>query len=235
MRLIVTLFFTCISLFSFAQRVELPTAKFMTGDDVTYSYPVTDDQQWHTIQTNQNWEKQGYPDYDGFAWYRFHLIIPVAYKTNSFLKDSVRIYLTKVDDAFELYLNGMRIGKSGSFPDDKQGYTTTWNKRQEFHIPADFPTLNWGGENILSVRVYDGGGAGGIFGGIPYVSMIDLVDAVTLDDSAPLQILTGGKAKKNIVLIDTFNTKVSGKLRTIVFNIDKATSDTNIMTVNLLP
>src|SRR2546427_4626877 len=35
-------------------------------------------------------------------------------------------------------------------------YTTLFRS-----VPAD--VLNWGGENVLAVRVYDGGGAGGIW------------------------------------------------------------------------
>ena len=162
--------------FSFSQRLEMTQAKFNTGDTIVYSYPSWNDESWMTIKSNMNWDKQGMPQYDGFAWYRYHLFVPMTIKTNSFWKDSVRIYLGKVDDACELYLNGSLIGKSGSFPTDKQGYKTTWNKALEFHIAANTPFLKWGGENVIALKIYDGGGLGGQFGGMPYLDMVDLID-----------------------------------------------------------
>jgi alpha-galactosidase len=207
--------FSCllfISLFSKAQHVELPLAKFITGDNIAYSYPSWEDTKWMELKTNTSWDSQGFADYDGFAWYRFHLIIPKAYRANSLWKDSLRIFMAKVDDACEVYLNAIRIGKSGSFPDDKQGYVTTWDKKLEFHISADFPSLNWGGENILSVRVYDGGGAGGIFGGMPYVSMIDLIDGVEIDNAEPVHFINSTNAQKSITLKNTLKELITGKL-----------------------
>ena len=235
MKLATAFSFLLISITTQAQKVELSTAKFMTGDNITYSYPATDDQAWTSIKTNQTWERQGHENYDGFAWYRFHLIIPVAFKTNSYWKDSVRIFLSRVDDAFELFLNGVKIGKSGAFPDDSQGYVTTWNKRQEFHIAANHPNLNWGGENILSVRVYDGGGPGGIFDGTAYVSMIDLVDGLVINNDASVQYLSAGKAKKSISLTDTFKVKISGTLNYTIVDVDNKKNEKHAVPVNIMP
>ncbi len=224
-----------LSIIARAQKVELPTARFMTGDNVIYSYPSTDDQKWVEIKTNQTWEKQGFANYDGYAWYRFHVVIPPSLKAKSYWKDSVRIFLSKIDDACEVFLNGVKIGKSGSFPDDKQGYKTTWDKRQEFHIPANLVNLNWGGENIISVKVYDGGGPGGIFGGTPYVSMIDLVDGLTINNDAPVQFLSAVKAKKNITLTDTFKVKISGVLNYTVIDVDNDKQEKHTIPVDIMP
>ena len=224
-----------ISILASGQKVELPTAKFKTGDDITYSYPVTDDQKWTDINTNRPWEMQGFENYDGFAWYRFHLIIPVPYKTNSYWKDSVRIYLGKIDDACEVYLNAVKIGKSGAFPDDKQGYNTSRDKRQEFHIAANNPYLNWGGENILSVKVYDAGGPGGMFGGIPYVNMIDIVDGIDINNEAPIQFLSAGRAKKNITLTDTFKVRINGTFSYTIIGPENEKNEKHSIPVDLMP
>src|SRR5689334_13747517 len=125
------LLFICFLFMSFklpAQRIELAAAKFITGDVISYSYPVTDDSKWKDIQANITWDAQGYEKYDGYAWYRFHFILQSSLRTNSLWKDSLRIFLAKIDDVCEVYLNGTKIGRSGSFPEDKEGYLTTWNR-----------------------------------------------------------------------------------------------------------
>ena len=228
--LAVILFFSTAS---FAQKVELPTAKFITGDNIAYGYPSWEDTKWLDMKANKTWDFQGLSDYDGFGWYRFHLVVLPSVKEKSLWKDSLRIFLCKIDDACEVFMNGVLIGKSGSFPDDKQGYITTWNKKQEYHIASNSPFFNWGGENILAVRVYDGGGLGGIYGGIPYVNMIDLIDGVEINNSSPVQFLSATKAKKNITLVNNYNQKIAGKFYYTVIDLenDKATRDSTAVTL----
>ncbi len=235
MKILLLAFYVFTVSFSFAQKVEMPVAKFITGDDKIYSYPVTDDSKWNDIKTNIVWDAQGYEKYNGYAWYRFHLFIPPALKTKSLWKDSLRIFLAKVDDVCEVFVNGTKIGKSGSFPEDKEGYITTWNKNQEFHISATSPFLNWGGENILSVRVYDGGGAGGIFNDIPYVNMIDLIDGLIINNNSPVQFVSTGKAKKNITLENSYDQKITGILNYSIVDVDNDKTEKHSIPVNLLP
>jgi hypothetical protein len=90
------------------------------------------------------------------------------------------IYLAKIDDCDEVYLNGKRISKSGSFPEESKGYITTWNTEQDIHLSTQHPALLWDKENILAVKVYDGNGGGGIFAGTPHIQMLDLIDGVQL-------------------------------------------------------
>ena len=108
--------------------------------------------------------------------------------------------MARVDDVCEAFFNGTRIGKAGSFPEEKEGYVSAWNQKQEYHIAANSGFINWNGENVISVKVYDGGGAGGIFSAIPYLNMMDLIDAVTINNHSPVKINKPGDAKKNIVI-----------------------------------
>jgi hypothetical protein len=213
----------------------MSAAKFITGDDITYSYPVTDDIKWKKIKPDINWEPQGYENYNGYAWYRFHVILLPSIKASSLWKDSLRVYLAKIDDVCEVFFNGTKIGKSGSFPEDKEGYITTWNKKQEFHIAANSPYLNWGGENIIAVRVYDGGGAGGIFSDIPYINMIDLIDAVTIDNKASVQFLSPGKAKKDISLNNSSDQKIKGTLNYSITDVENDSAEKHSIQVSILP
>jgi alpha-galactosidase len=220
---------------SISQKIEMPVAKFKTGDDITYSYPVTDDSKWGEIRSNLIWEPQGYDKYDGYAWYRFHVVLQSAIKTNSLWKDSLRIFLAKIDDVCEVYFNGTKIGRSGSFPGEKEGYITTWSKKQEFHIAATSPFLNWNGENIVSVRVYDGGGAGGIFSEVPYINMIDLVDAVTINNRSPVQFISGNRAKKEISLDNSADQKITGTLTYSIIDVENDKAEKHSIPVEVLP
>jgi alpha-galactosidase len=223
-------FFTTIS---FAQKAELPIAKFKTGDNIAYSYPSYDDSKWEEIKTSIPWDKQGYENFDGFGWYRIHVTIPDSLKVNSFLKDSVRIFLSKIDDVCEVFLNGIKIGKSGSFPGDKEGYVTTWNKNQEYHVAAGSSFINWGTKNIISVRVYDGGGAGGIFGGMSYINMVDLTDGIVINNNSPVQIISEIQGKKNISIINNNSRVITGLLHYVIIDTDKDKTDDHSVPVTI--
>lgn len=233
MKHLITLTAVLICSFSYAQRLEMPTAKFNTGDTIAYSYPAYIDESWMTMRSNLNWDKQGMPLYDGFGWYRFHVFVPLTLKTNSYWKDSIRIYLGKVDDACEVYLNGTLIGKSGSFPDEKGGYKTTWNRTLEFHIAANTPYFKWGGENLIALRVYDGGGLGGQFGGVPFLDMVDLIDGISIHNEAPAQFMSQTKMKKTVSLVNSLKIPVSGVLHYQVMDVEKRTETNDSVKVNI--
>ena len=233
-RLLLTCFIFTVTKIN-AQKIELPVAKFITGDDKTYSYPVTDDSKWAEIKSNAIWEVQGYDKYDGYAWYRFHVVLPPGIRTNSLWKDSLRIFLAKVDDVCEVFWNGTKIGSSGSFPGDAAGYKTTWNKKLEFHLSANSGFINWSGENLLSVRVYDGGGGGGIFDEMPYVNMIDLIDGITINNSTGVQFISPGKAKKDISLDNSSPQKITGTLHYSVIDVDNEKTEKQSIPVTVLP
>ncbi len=50
--------------------------KFKLGDDRSWSDPGLDDSNWRAIRPGAAWEKQGFADYDGYAWYRLHVRMP---------------------------------------------------------------------------------------------------------------------------------------------------------------
>ena len=113
----------CFTASAFAQqKLEFPTAKFKVGDDMVWRSPDFDDSRWNSINTFYSWETQGY-DYNGFAWYRIRFTLPREMLDKSYYKDWLHIYMAKIDDADETYLNGKLIGKTGAFPGDSGGYT----------------------------------------------------------------------------------------------------------------
>src|SRR6516165_6424479 len=104
MRTILSLLSLIFALHVFGQdEIKMAEAKFKTGNDPRWSNPAFDDNNWETLKASVNWDEQGYQNYDGYAWYRFHVFIPSGIKEKSYWQDSVRIFLAKIDDADETY------------------------------------------------------------------------------------------------------------------------------------
>ena len=125
------------------EKIQLASAKFSTGDQQNWKNPSFNDQQWVSILPTLNWELQGFPEYNGFGWYRFHFNLPTSLKTNAYWKDSLRINMAKIDDVGAIYLNGEKIGQSGNFETDSGGYRTAWNIPCELHVSSKHPAFQW--------------------------------------------------------------------------------------------
>jgi hypothetical protein len=136
--------------------------KFRTGDDPGYAARGYDEQAWESVPVPGNWEAQGHPDYDGFAWYRTRFTLPPSTpptgRTGQPDARTIYLELGKIDDADETFVNGTKVGQTGEFPPSYRG---AWQTYRRYAVPAD--ALNWGGENVLAVRAYDGGGPGGFW------------------------------------------------------------------------
>jgi len=127
--------------------------RFRTGDDARYGAREYDEEAWETIPVPERWERAGHPGYDGFAWYRCRFSLPVAAAGRT-----AYLELGKIDDVDETFVNGVEVGQTGAFP---PGYRSERQAFRRYRVPAD--ALNWGGDNVLAVRVYDGGGGGGLW------------------------------------------------------------------------
>jgi sialate O-acetylesterase len=134
--------------------------KFSEGDDSSWSEAGINDSDWDTVTVPMTWESQGYPDLDGFAWYRVHVTIP-----RSMSADKLMLVLGAVDDVDQVFLNGKRIGQTGMFPPERHGKSNQkyYDRERRYNLPAD--QIKWDGDNVLAVRVYDADGEGGIFQG----------------------------------------------------------------------
>ncbi|MGO1385477.1 MAG: alpha/beta hydrolase-fold protein [Arachnia sp.] len=129
------------------------TWKFTVGDHPAYSDTSFDDSTWDDIEVPG--DGTPFADYDGFGWYRLDFTLPAdAAGTN--LVASMGF----LDDVDEAFLNGVRIGGSGTRPPAarSQGF-----EKRLYPVPAGAP--NFGGENTLAVRLYDMSGGGGWYEG----------------------------------------------------------------------
>lgn len=129
--------------------------KFRIGDQEQWASPGYDDSGWEQIRVPARWEDAGYPGYDGFAWYRTSVVVPAEMKDQTLV-----LQLGYIDDTDEVFVNGNKIGQSGAFP---PRYVTAFNALRAYHIPNGL--LNFGGKNLIAVRVYDSHLEGGIVAG----------------------------------------------------------------------
>lgn len=125
------------------------------GDNLAYASPNYNDRGWETIPVPCPWENEGFPGYDGYAWYRTSFVIP-AYLRNRILL----LRLGQIDDVDRCYFNGHLIGGHGDFPPN---YQTAYDVVRTYQIPSGF--IQYDRKNFLSVRVFDRQGSGGIVHG----------------------------------------------------------------------
>ncbi len=83
--------------------------QFHTGDNPAWASPAYDDSGWEQLRGDETWGAQTHPGYTGFAWYRRRIQATGSAGT-------VAILIPPVDDAYEIYWNGKKIGSYGSLP-----------------------------------------------------------------------------------------------------------------------
>jgi len=194
-----------------AQDVPLNKGwKLAVGDSAQWSSPTYNDQHWAAVNVDQSWEQEGHPDYNGFGWYRIHVVIPSSLKEKAFLKDSLRINLGSVDDNDEVYLNGKLIGKFGGKTGDI--VKGAFYGPRTYTIAANNPAILWDKENVLAVRIYDTGGDGGIYGTNFSIGMADVMDHVIVNTEADFNYGERNSLSKSIRLITTNHYDYRGKL-----------------------
>ena len=129
--------------------------KFEIGDRPEYAEPGFNDESWEEIKVPSNWEDQGFPGYDGYAWYRLTVFIPKDLSNKSII-----LKLGRIDDVDEVYINGQYVGSTGIFPPN---YQTAWSQSRTYYVPNSY--LLFGDDNVIAVKVYDSEMGGGLVSG----------------------------------------------------------------------
>jgi len=117
-----------------------------------------------TVPVPGYWEQDGrFAGYDGFAWYRCYVRVPEKWKG----KD-LKLTIVGVDNCHEAFFNGQKVGGSGKMPPDYANGLDTPNR-----CTVSAKLVRPGQWNLLAIRVYDAGGAGGFRDGAPVLSLGD--------------------------------------------------------------
>ena len=129
--------------------------KFSIGEREEWVEYNFNDENWENIYVPEPWEEQGFHGYNGFATYRKNFYLNEDH-------EGLMLYLGLgyIDDVDEVFINGFKIGSTGSFPPN---YETAYNAKRFYAIPED--VLNYNGKNVIAVVVYDSHQHGGIVGG----------------------------------------------------------------------
>jgi len=104
---------------------------------------------WRSINIPGYWEDQGIKDLNGVVWYRKEIEIPA-----SMVGKPAKIFLGRIVDADELYINGKRVGN-----------TTYQYPQRRYNVPPDVLKA---GKNIFVIRVTNNAGKGGFVPDKPY-------------------------------------------------------------------
>ena len=162
--------------------------KFKAGDNLAWASPTFNDSKWITLLPSKNWEDQGFEKLDGFAWYRIKFLLPPSLKEKALMKDSLQFLLGRIDDCDQVFLNGELIGQNTktlaikTVPgNDFIKVQEVWNTGRRYVLHVNDPRIMWDKENLIAVRVYDQGGAGGMFSKPFSVSMVGFSDYVKFD------------------------------------------------------
>ncbi|TNE72034.1 glycoside hydrolase [bacterium] len=155
--------------FSDGPTVKIPLVegwRIKIGDDLRWMEPEFDDSEWTPIQINQKWETQGFRNYDGFAWYRLQTEVPLSLPTGSMI-----LHLGKIDDADQVYVNGILIGGIGVFDDAQVHFNSQDYQIERVYELPDFLIIP-GSDVFIAIRVFDGLETGGMYEGYPYLEIV---------------------------------------------------------------
>ena len=104
-----------------------------------------DDSSWNEMSLPGEWEKQGLEGFDGIVWFRKTIEIPSGWAGKE-----LELNVAMIDDNDITYFNGEKVGE-----------TNGHNINRLYKIPAK---LAKSGKAVITVRVTDTGGGGGIYG-----------------------------------------------------------------------
>lgn len=176
----IALLFFSITFFS--QNLLDNQWQFKTGDSLVWKDATYNSTKWVTIKSGMIWEDQGFKNYDGFAWYRKSVVIPLELKKKSLTLGGMNLDLGTIDDADQVFFNGKLIGETGKMPPHFQ---TAYDKIRKWDIEIN--NIRWGKENFIAVRVYDNGGGGGITGQEVSLKIGDLGSKIKIQAQFPIE------------------------------------------------
>jgi hypothetical protein len=132
--------------------------KFHTGDDLAWAQKNYDDSSWSAMDLTPppgsadptlgisgdlpGWTARGYEGYSGYAWYRLRLQVEGATRRLALkMPDGA-------DDAYQVYVNGQKIGEFGKFSNGKvTAYSTL---PQAYRLPKGLSD----GQITIAIRMW---------------------------------------------------------------------------------
>jgi sialate O-acetylesterase len=133
-------------IFAAAKKMKRPEDKGMVEKWFSPSYKP---KEWHRIAVPGFWADEGAKNLNGVVWYRREIDVPA-----SMTKVPAKVFLGRIVDADELYINGIKVGS-----------TDYMYPQRRYAIPDDVLKP---GKNLFVVRVTSNFGKGGFVPDKPY-------------------------------------------------------------------
>ena len=174
--------------------------RFHTGDDLQWAQPGYDDSGWELLRGDKTWGAQTHPSYVGFAWYRKRIEITPA-------GGKIALLVRPVDDIYELYWNGEKIGSDGQMP--PHAHWDAVPHGVTFSLPSS--------SGVLAVRVWKSTLASvdpATLGGFEYAPRVGDADYLSLQTKA---IHMAAQRRALPALITSSLMAVTGLLSLLVF------------------
>ncbi|PKB16431.1 sialate O-acetylesterase [Flavobacterium sp. 5] len=116
-----------------------------TTNQEQFKNPDYKDANWPEIKVPSLWENQQIGNIDGIVWMRKTITL-----TAEQAKKEAVLYLSKIDDEDQTYVNGFQVGTNN-----------IWEAKRIYKIPAGVLKE---GTNVIAVKITDYSGGGGIYG-----------------------------------------------------------------------
>jgi len=136
---------------------------FRTGHDPAWASPFRERRNWYRLTVPGAWERHGYPGYNGHAWYRLPLFV-----SSQLAGQDLGVDLGMIGDSDEVFLNGRRVGATGSPPPRLDRAPLA---RRFYPLPRE--AVRFGEHNELAIHVYNTARFGGLLGPPPRVDRWD--------------------------------------------------------------
>jgi sialate O-acetylesterase len=127
--------------------IELVNAKDAgsSNGEAQWQRPIAIDASWQNMKLPTVWENAALPDFDGIVWFRKNIQL-----SKEQAGKDIQLSLGEIDDNETTWFNGEKVGATEGY-DRPRNYTIKSSLVKE-------------GENEIVVRVFDGGGGGGLYG-----------------------------------------------------------------------
>jgi sialate O-acetylesterase len=151
------------------------------GTSQHWAAPGLDASAWKSVTMPKPFEQAGLPDFDGIVWFRHSFELP-----SSWSGQTLKLGLGPIDDIDTTFVNGIKVGQMNRY-----------DLNRVYSVPSEVLKP---GKNVISVRVLDTGGNGGMTGIADQMfikpaagtnaSSISLAGDWQMRDSAPLSKLS---------------------------------------------
>jgi len=117
----------------------------MDGEQALWAAADYDDTNWRTMALPKLWEDE-LPELDGIVWFRKTIELSAAEA-----EAGITLHLGKIDDSDLTWVNGQKVGET----------IGQYNVDRYYEVAPD---ILQAGKNVITIRVEDTGGGGGIYG-----------------------------------------------------------------------